>query len=262
AVLVIDDNATNRELLVKGLARAGLAVYAAGSVAEAVLAVQRQSPHFVLLDAELPDGNAETLIRALRAEPALGEARLLLLSSRPESNDHAFCREHGIAAYLPKPARLTWLVSAFNLLGAGQTELVTRHTLASAHLRSKSLPPLRPGIRVLLVEDNAVNQKVAARMLEKMGCHVDLAGNGLEALAMAGQLPYDVILMDVQMPEMDGITATRALRAQDFAELPIIALTANSRDADRDECRAAGMSDFLAKPIRYEDLHSCLSRWV
>ncbi|MDP2227186.1 MAG: response regulator, partial [Moraxellaceae bacterium] len=262
-VLVVDDSATNRELLIKGLARAGVAVYGAGSVAEAVLAVQRQAPRFVLLDAELPDGNAETLITALRAEPALGDARLLLLSSRPDSNDHAFCREHGISAYLPKPARLAWLVSAFNIITAGEHEgLITRHTLSSHHLRGKALPALRPGIRVLLVEDNAVNQKVAARMLEKMGCHVDMAGNGLEALVMTSQLPYNVILMDVQMPEMDGITATRALRSQGFSELPIIALTANSSDADRNECRAAGMSDFLAKPIRYEDLHACLNRWV
>src|SRR6218665_60508 len=99
-------------------------------------------------------------------------------------------------------------------------------------------------------------------MLEKMGCRVDMAGNGLEALVMVSQLPYDVILMDVQMPEMDGITATRRLRAQGFAEIPIIALTANNRDSDRQECRAAGMSDFLAKPIKYEDLHSCLNKWV
>jgi PAS domain S-box-containing protein len=262
-VLVIDDNPTNRELLVKGLAKAGLAVYGAASVADAVLAIQRQTPRYVLLDAELPDGNAETLIQALRAEPALGNATLVLLSSRPDSNDHAFCRTHGIAAYLPKPARLGWIISAMNVLATGEHEgLVTRHTLASHHPRGNPLPGLRPGIRVLLVEDNAINQKVAARMLERMGCHVDMAGNGMESLVMAAQLPYDVILMDVQMPEMDGITATRSLRSQGFSDIPIIALTANSRDEDKQECRAAGMSDFLSKPIRYEDLHACLNRWV
>ena len=262
-LLVVDDNVVNRELLVKGLAKAGLAVYGAGSVAEAVLAVQRQTPRYVLLDAELPDGNAETLITALRAQPGLGNASLILLSSRPDSSDHTFCRTHHIAAYLPKPARLGWIISTINVLATGEHEgLVTRHTLLSHHPRGNALPGLRPGIRVLLVEDNAINQKVAARMLEKMGCHVDMAGNGLEALTMTGQLPYDVILMDVQMPEMDGITATRSLRAQGFSDVPIIALTANSRDEDRQECRAAGMSDFLSKPIRYEDLHGCLNRWV
>ncbi len=262
-VLVIDDNPTNRDLLVKGLAKAGLAVYGAVSVADAVLAIQRQAPRYVLLDAELADGNADTLIEALRAEPALGEATLMLLSSRPDSSDHAFCRAHGIAAYLPKPARLGWIISAINVLATAEHDgLVTRHTLASHHPRGNPLPGLRPGIRVLLVEDNAINQKVAARMLERMGCHVDMAGNGLEALVMAAQLPYDVILMDVQMPEMDGITATRSLRSRGFSDIPIIALTANSRDEDKQECRAAGMSDFLTKPIRYEDLHNCLSRWI
>ena len=262
-VLVIDDNPVNRDLLVKGLARAGLAVFGAGSVAEAVLAVQRQTPRYVLLDAELPDGNAETLIAALRAETTLGDAVMLLLSSRPDSSDHAFCRTHNIAAYLPKPARLGWIISTLNVLATKEHEgLVTRHTLSSHHSRGNPLPSLRAGIRVLLVEDNAINQKVAARMLEKMGCHVDMAGNGLEALVMTAQLPYDVILMDVQMPEMDGISATRSLRSQGFSDIPIIALTANSRDADKQECRAAGMSDFLSKPIRYEDLHACLNRWL
>jgi PAS domain S-box-containing protein len=261
--LVIDGDVANREQLVKGLAKAGLAVYGAGSVAEAILAIQRQSPRFVLLDAELPDTSADALLTALRAEPALGDATLILLSSRPDSSDHAFCRRHGIAGYLPKPARLGWILSTLNVLSTGKHEgLVTRHTLNSHHSRGSILPDLRQGIRILLVEDNAINQKVAARMLEKMGCHVDMAGNGHEALMMAAQLPYDVILMDVQMPEMDGITATRALRAKGFSDIPIIALTANSRDEDKQECRAAGMSDFLSKPIRYEDLHTCLGRWV
>lgn len=263
SVLVIDDAAPNRELLVKGLSRLGLSVSGAGSIAEAVASVRELIPRFVLLDAELPDGDAGDLISALRDQPGMQEAVLILLSSRPERNDHAFCRTHGVAAYLPKPARIGWIISAINIIGAGSHDgVVTRQTLVNHHARGRALPELRHGIRVLLAEDNAVNQKVAARMLEKMGCRVDMAGNGLEALVMVSQLPYDVILMDVQMPEMDGITATRRLRAQGYSETPIIALTANNRDSDRQECRAAGMSDFLAKPIKYEDLHSCLSKWV
>ncbi|MDQ8038356.1 MAG: response regulator, partial [Pedobacter sp.] len=262
-VLVIDDVAPNRELLVKGLGRIGLGVTGAGSIAEAVAAVRELAPRFVLLDAELPDGNADDLIRALREQPGMQEAVLILLSSRPERNDHAFCRANGVAGYLPKPARISWIISAINIIATGDHDgVVTRQTLVSHHARGRALPELRKGIRVLLAEDNAVNQKVAARMLEKMGCRVDMAGNGLEALVMVSQLPYDVILMDVQMPEMDGITATRRLRAQGYSETPIIALTANNRDSDRQDCRAAGMSDFLAKPIKYEDLHTCLSKWV
>lgn len=262
-VLVVDDAAPNRELLVKGLGRLGLGVSSAGTISEAVSAVRESPPRFVLLDAELPDGDAGDLTRALRAQPGMQDAVLILLSSRPERNDHAFCRSNGIAAYLPKPARISWIISALNIIASGEHDgVVTRQTLVSHHARGRALPELRHGIRVLLAEDNAVNQKVAARMLEKMGCRVDMAGNGLEALVMLSQLPYDVILMDVQMPEMDGISATRRLRAQGYSEIPVIALTANNRDSDRQECRAAGMSDFLAKPIKYEDLHGCLSKWV
>jgi PAS domain S-box-containing protein len=262
-VLVVDTDATGRDRLVAGLGNAGLVAMGAGALADAQEALRQSAPRFVLLDADLSHGDTEDLIRALRQGTAMEKAQLVLFSSRPDRNDLPFCRAHGIAAWLPKPARLAWVLSTLNILANGEHEgLVTRQTLATHHARGKALPALRPGIRVLLAEDNAVNQKVAARMLEKMGCHVDMAGNGMEALAMVSQLPYDVVLMDVQMPEMDGITATRSLRAEGFAGLPIIALTANNRDSDRQECRAAGMNDFLAKPIRYEDLHACLNRWT
>jgi PAS domain S-box-containing protein len=262
-VLIIDDAAPTRALLAKGLGRLGLAVNTADSIGEAISTIRENPPRFVLLNAELHGGDAGSLIRALREQPGLQQAMLILLSSRPERNDHAFCRANGISAYLPKPARISWIISTINIIASGEHDgVVTRQTLISHHARGRALPELRHGIRVLLAEDNAVNQKVAARMLEKMGCRVDMAGNGLEALVMMSQLPYDLILMDVQMPEMDGITATRRLRAQGYSEIPVIALTANSRDSDRQECRAAGMSDFLAKPIKYEDLHSCLSKWI
>jgi signal transduction histidine kinase/DNA-binding response OmpR family regulator len=260
-VLVIDAQKNWRELMLAGLNRAGLNATGADSVAEAVAALREQPVRYVLLDDDLAQGDSPALLNALR--PDLGAASLLLFSARLDRIDHGFCREHGIAAYLPRPARLAWVLSSLNILATGEHEgVVTRQTLATHQARGKALPMLRSGIRVLLAEDNAVNQKVAARMLEKMGCHVDMAGNGLEALVMVSQLPYDLVLMDVQMPEMDGITATRRLRAQGYAALPIIALTANYRDSDRQECREAGMNDFLAKPIRYEDLHACLSRWA
>jgi PAS domain S-box-containing protein len=262
-VLVVDDMASHREPLVRGLGKAGLSATGAASIAEGLRLAQEQLPRFVICAAELPDGDAPQLASSLRAVEALAGTVFVMLSCRLERNDHAFCREHHIAASLPRPARVGWIISCLNMLASGEHDgIITRHSLLANPLRGKALPALRPGMRVLVAEDNAVNQKVAARMLERMGCHVDMAGNGLEALVMVSQLPYDVVLMDVQMPEMDGITATRSLRAQGFADLPIIALTANNREADREECRAAGMSDFLAKPIRYEDLHACLSRWL
>ena len=262
-VLVLDSSDSCRESLVRGLNATGLSTSGAANLAEALASARQMPPRFVLLDAEHGDGDTATLAQALRDEPALASATLLALSARPDRNDLGFCREHGIAAWLPRPVRLPWVIAGLNILAHGEHEgVVTRQTLVMHLARGRPLPTLRRGIRVLLAEDNAVNQKVAARMLEKMGCHVDMAGNGLEALVMVSQLPYDLVLMDVQMPEMDGITATRSLRAQGFAELPIIALTANNREADRQECREAGMNDFLAKPIRYEELHSCLKRWA
>jgi signal transduction histidine kinase/DNA-binding response OmpR family regulator/CHASE1-domain containing sensor protein len=260
-VLVVATEAEQRKQLVDGLQNAGLDALGAASIAEAASRAGTTAPRFLLLDAGADDAGMGEL-STLPAHPALSAAPLLLLSARPDRGDHTWCREHGIAAFLPRPARLHWLLSAFNILAGGAHEgVVTRQTLATHLARGRALAPLRRGIRVLLAEDNAVNQRVAARMLQKMGCHVDMAGNGLEALEMVAQLPYDLVLMDVQMPEMDGISATQQLRGQGFTALPIIALTANNRESDRQECRAAGMNDFLAKPIRYEELHACLSRW-
>ncbi len=266
-VLLIDDVDSNRLVVRAGLQHQGLEVVEAASVAAAAASLQAQRPAFILLDAELPDGNLENLVAALRAAAPLAHIPLLLLSSRPEYSDHALCRRLGLAAYLPKPTRLHWLLQAFNRLQDPLLpgELITRQALSewAAHQRaSTELAPLRQGLRVLLAEDNPVNQKVAVRMLEKLGCQVDAVGNGLEAVAMAAQLPYDLLLMDLQMPEMDGLAASRALRAQGLTTLPIIALTANSQEADRRLCLAAGMNDFLAKPIRLEGLHACLQRWT
>ncbi|HEX6591698.1 MAG TPA: CHASE domain-containing protein [Moraxellaceae bacterium] len=262
-MLVMDRPSSHRDALLKGLEKSGLPAVATGSAAETLAQLRETPARFLLLDTEVAGKELLPLLQDIRHIDSMAHAVIMLVTTQPDQHDHAFCRAHNIAAYLPKPARLAWILSALNIIANGEHEgVVSRQTLSSHHARGKALPSLRQGIRVLLAEDNAVNQKVAARMLEKMGCHVDMVGNGLEALVMVAQFPYDVVLMDVQMPEMDGIAATRSLRSQGFAELPIIALTANNRDSDRQECRAAGMSDFLAKPIKYEDLHTCLGRWV
>jgi CheY-like chemotaxis protein len=117
---------------------------------------------------------------------------------------------------------------------------------------------------VLLAEDNAVNQRVAVRMLERLGCRVDVAGNGLEAIDLSGRLPYDIIFLDCQMPELDGYGAARAIRAREGGgpRVPIIALTANAMDGDREECLAAGMDDYLSKPVVMASLASALHRYT
>jgi CheY-like chemotaxis protein len=143
------------------------------------------------------------------------------------------------------------------------TAMVTRHAVAGPR-GAPQAPAPSPGCRVLLAEDNAVNQRVAVRMLERLGCRVDVAGNGLEALDLAGRLPYDIIFLDCQMPELDGYGAARAIREREAGRprVPIIALTANAMDGDREECLAAGMDDYLSKPVVMASLASTLRRYT
>ena len=145
--------------------------------------------------------------------------------------------------------------------------MVTRHAVAVPLVAPKAPVPATassPGCRVLLAEDNAVNQRVAVRMLERLGCRVDVAGNGLEAIDLSGRLPYDIIFLDCQMPELDGYGAARAIRKREAGgpRVPIIALTANAMDGDREECLAAGMDDYLSKPVVMASLASALQRYT
>ena len=145
--------------------------------------------------------------------------------------------------------------------------MVTRHAVAEPLVAP---PPAAPatapsrGCRVLLAEDNVVNQRVAVLMLERLGCRVDVAGNGLEAIDLSGRLPYDIIFLDCQMPELDGYGAARAIREREAGgpRVPIIALTANAMDGDREECLAAGMDDYLSKPVVMASLTSALRRYT
>ena len=134
--------------------------------------------------------------------------------------------------------------------------LITRHNVAEAQTQART--------RVLVAEDNIVNQKVAVRMLEKLGCRVDVVANGCEALKVLAQCPYDLVLMDCQMPEMDGYAATAAIRAreqQTGQHLPIIAMTANAMQGDREDCLQAGMDDYLSKPVQPAQLLTMLQKW-
>jgi PAS domain S-box-containing protein len=260
-VLVVDDNATNRRILEAmlthwmmqpTLAEGGWAGLAAMEQAKGA---ERPFP-LVLIDAQMPDMDGFTLAQRIKESPGLAGATIMMLTSAGQRGDVARCRELGIAVYLIKPIRQSELLEAI-LVALGrpsregeQPTVLTRHSLREA----------RRKLRVLVAEDNVVNQELAVRLLEKQGHTVAVAGNGreaLDALEKATSRGFDVVLMDLQMPEMDGLEATAVIRQKEKAtgrHLPIIAITAHALKGDRERCLAAGMDDYLAKPIQAKEL--------
>jgi two-component system sensor histidine kinase/response regulator len=261
-ILVVDDNATNREVLSAYLGSWDCQCHVASGAQEALCmlreAVETEAPfHLVILDHMMPEMDGEALGRAIKADPMLKDTPLVMLTSWGRRGDAARVKEIGFSAYLTKPVKHSQLFDCLvTVLGEGsgrakqdkKPPLVTRHTLAEAKRR----------VRILLVEDNIVNQKLAVRLLEKMGYRSDAVGNGKEAVEALEMVPYDVVLMDVQMPEMDGYEATRVIRNPQSKvqnhDVPIVAMTANAMKGDRERCLEAGMDDYLSKPIQPQKL--------
>jgi two-component system sensor histidine kinase/response regulator len=264
-VLVVDDNAINREILVKQLGAWGAMVEIAaepdGVVARALVAA-RDGAGFAatVLDHQMPRLDGIALARLLRAEPALKDMRLVLATSSPGAELQTETSAAGIDTVLVKPTPPSSILAAL----ASPPEALS----AAAGMVAPTVDPvtqatLGAGMRVLVAEDNKVNQVVVKQMLEKLGCRVDAVSNGLEAVEAVRMAPYHMVFMDVQMPEMDGLAATRSIRAlhmPDRRDVWIIALTANAFVEDQRRCLAAGMSDFIAKPVRPDDLKCCLER--
>jgi signal transduction histidine kinase/DNA-binding response OmpR family regulator len=253
-VLVVDDNATNLQILVAQLGHLGLAVSPFLAPSDALAAATGQPGYDVIMtDQQMPGLDGLELAAAIKA--ALGDAAppVVVLSSAGHRERDA----PGVAAFLSKPVKPSALRDA--LVGAlgGRVE---RHAARPAEriVGDAELGTRHP-LRVLLAEDNAVNQKLALRLLERMGYRADVAGDGLEAIAALEESTYDVVLMDVQMPELDGLEATRRIRALwPDRTLRIVAMTANAMEGDREVCLAAGMDDYLSKPIRPEELAAAL----
>ena len=274
-VLVVDDDATNRRVLQEQLTAWGLRPEECASGIEALTlmrdAAQKGSPFaLAVLDHQMPGMDGETLGRLIKQTPELRETVLVMLTSLGQRGDATRLKQAGFAAYLTKPAKQSVLLEALAAAwvtrqGEGQAVLVTQHSLEErAAAEGNGATPPKFHARILLVEDNAVNQKVATRMLERLGCRVDKAGNGKEAVEMAETLPYDLVFMDCHMPEMDGYDATREIRKREKRgqHRVIVAMTANALKGDRETCLESGMDDYISKPIHKEALITALERYA
>ncbi len=269
-VLVIDDSATNRRILSHYLSAWKMECLSAEDGCRGLdllrAAVARGEPyHLAILDFHMPRMDGLEVARAIRAEATLAALPLVLVSSVGLRGDAAQARQAGINAYLTKPLRHAQLFQTLAAVmgralqqdAAHTDSLVTRHVLMESTAQSRPL--------ILVAEDNAVNQKLAVRLLDKMGYRADVASNGLKVLEALSRISYAAILMDCLMPEMDGFAATAAIRTREQrtgAHIPIIAMTANAMQGDKERCLAAGMDDYLSKPVMLEALKVTLAQWT
>ncbi|MGC8877735.1 MAG: PAS domain S-box protein [Anaerolineae bacterium] len=267
-VLIVDDSATNRLILREQLRNWGCRPEEVASAGEALQklfqAVERGEELYrvALIDMQMPDMDGEMLANCIRTNRDLDSVALIMLSSIDRRAEADRLCSIGVDAVLTKPVRSRQLLEA--LIAAG-------HRRATQPLPTAPLPAAAesgmvespPKARILLAEDNVINQKVAVRMLEKLGYRVDVVANGLEAVRAWQTIPYHLILMDVQMPEMDGFEATTLIRKQERhtgRHIPIIAMTAHAMKGDRERCLEAGMDGYIAKPVQFKELEEILYR--
>jgi len=264
-ILIIDDNQTNRMILIKNVQALGSRVDAVPSGAKGMEVLRNAHRtgdpyHVVLLDMQMPVMDGEQTARAIKSDPAMKDVKILILTSMGQRGDAARLEALGCSGYLLKPVKQQLLFDAIvAVLGHEEDQspgLITRHTL-SEHRKLD--------LRILLAEDNPINQKLAVVLLQKAGYSVDAVENGALALEKIQVNHYSVVLMDVQMPEMDGFEATHQIREQEKKtgqHIPIIAMTAHAMQGDRERCLEAGMDDYITKPLQPKVLFSALDRWT
>lgn len=235
---------------------------------------QDKDPYqIVIMDCHSAGSDGERLGKTIKSDPRLKDTLLAMLVSIGQRGDAKRAMESGFSAYLVKPVSPSQLFDALAMLWGAraegrEAELITRHIVAESRIaKGAPLTEKRGGqlsARVLVVEDNIVNQKMAVRMLDKMGCRVDVAANGSEAMEKIETSTYDLIFMDCQMPEMDGYETTAAIRRRPNGSkhIPIIAMTAHAMQGDREKCLQAGMDDYISKPIRKESLTEMVRKWT
>ncbi len=279
-VLVIDDNATNRFILREMLTHWGMDVTEAEDGPTGLRELEQAKKtsrlfRLILMDKMMPGMDGFAVAEQIRHDPVLRDVIVMMLSSDSVHDDTARCREVGIATYLVKPIKQSELLDAIlTVLGvAPEVKKEPEQVIPSTGLRraQSSRSGHRPAaiegprLRILLAEDNFAGQLIARKTLEKMGHAVQIAGNGLEVLQMLEKGDFDLILMDVEMPEMDGLEATRAIRereAESDQHVPILAITAYAMKEDRERCLEAGMDGYLSKPVGPEELYGAIERFL
>jgi PAS domain S-box-containing protein len=260
-ILVVDDNPTNRRVFRDMLRAAGTHVAVARSAASGMRMLRRtfasgRPADAVLVDSQMPEQDGFDFGTQVRADRAYDDVQLVMLTSGGLPGDGQRCRELGFDGYLTKPFSRSELLEAIVavLAAPGQrgTRLITRHSIEETRRR----------IRILLVEDNPVNREVAATMLRRRGHDVDIAENGREAVDAVAALPYDLVLMDIQMPVLDGLAATREIREMTGRSgIRIVALTAHALAEEKQRCLASGMDGYLSKPFRPHELFAIIEGW-
>ena len=267
-VLVVDDNATNRRFLRDVLARWGMNPTLAETAEEALSSIRQanesgQPFSLVLTDCYMPRTDGFGLAGAIKRDPQLAATTtIMMLTSGGQVGDAVRCREAGVAAYLTKPISQAELYAAM-LQALGPHSRPSECLKDSGLITRHSLREKRHNLRILLAEDNPVNRHLASRLLEKRGHTVLVASTGDEALAQLEKNPVDLVLMDVQMPEMDGFEAAARIREKEKGtetHLPIVALTAHAMKGDQERCLAAGMDAYVSKPIHAEALFQAIER--
>ncbi|MBN1436244.1 MAG: PAS domain S-box protein [Sedimentisphaerales bacterium] len=279
-VLIVDDYLMNRRIIKEQLNRVGITCDTCESGGQALQMLKQWRKHgmeapydMVISDFQMPGLDGIELAEKIKADPDIRDTVIILLTSVCYKGSAAMIEQAGIAAYLTKPIKHSQLIETLSLAwgrhknGDANSRLITRHNLSGSKKTNRSNMNGKytdQKVKILLAEDHKVNQLVAVKLLESMGCAVDVAGDGRQAVDMAAKGVYDLILMDCQMPEMDGYEATAEIRQlpSDVAKIPIIAMTAHAMEGDKENCLKAGMDDYISKPAKRDRVEAVLSRFL
>ncbi len=273
-VLIVDDNATNREILTTRTTswdmRPSQAEDGPSALGWLYRAAEEDDPfRLAVIDMQMPGMDGEALGCAIQADPRLSSTRMVMLTSLGARGDAKAFADRGFSGYLTKPVRHHELRGVLSLaLGEPARAATAARPIVTRHTAREALPDFsNRKTRILLAEDNITNQQVALGILRKLGLAADAVANGREAVHALETLPYDLVLMDVQMPEMDGLEATRRIRSRESGDtrrraIPIVAMTAHAMQGDRDKCLEAGMNDYVTKPVSPNELAEALTKWL